>query len=62
MRRGLIFWGKGDNDMKKTLVVIIVLMALGTLSYASPVSQQWIKTYGTSNDDVIHLVRQTTDG
>ena len=35
--------------MKKTFIIIAVLMALGTPSYASHVSQQWIKTYGGSD-------------
>ena len=48
--------------MKKTFIIIAVLMALGTPSYASSVSQHWIKTYGTSNDDIIHCIQQTIDG
>jgi putative hemolysin len=48
--------------MKKTLIIIAVMMALGTSSFASPVSQQWIKTYGTNNENIIHCIQQTMDG
>ncbi len=48
--------------MKKSLIIIALLMALTTPSYASPVSQQWIKTYGGSNEDVMYCIQQTMDG
>ncbi len=48
--------------MKKTFIFIAVLIALGTPSYASHVSQQWIKTYGGSEQDMIHCTKQTIDG
>jgi len=48
--------------MKKIIIIIAVLMVLGTHSYASPVSQQWIKTYGGNEADIIHCIQQTMDG
>jgi hypothetical protein len=48
--------------MKKTLIIISVLMAFTTHSYASPVSQQWNKTYGDISIDVSTDIYQTLDG
>lgn len=48
--------------MKKTVIIIAVLMAFATTSYASPISQQWNKTYGGISIDVSTDIYQTLDG
>ncbi len=48
--------------MKTIVVIILSLMMLGTSAYASPISQQWIKTYGGLQDEGINCIQQTIDG
>ncbi len=48
--------------MRKTLIMIAAVMAFATTSYASPVSQQWNKTYGGISIDASTDIYQTLDG
>ena len=48
--------------MKTIVVVISVLLTFGTFVYASPISQQWIRTYGGPEDDSFNCIQQTMDG
>jgi hypothetical protein len=48
--------------MKKILAIVLVLLTSGTLAYASPISQQWVKTYGGPEDDSFNCIQQTMDG
>ena len=48
--------------MKTIIVIIAVLMALGTASYASSVSQQWVKAYRWSDGGYLKRIMQTSDG
>ena len=48
--------------MKKLFTIFLVLMTLGTFAYASPISQQWDKTFGGGGFDVATAMQQTMDG
>ncbi len=51
-----------EKVMKTIVVIIIALITLGTFAYATPISQQWIKTYGGNERDGIKCIQQTMDG
>ncbi len=48
--------------MKRTFIIIIVLMSLDTPTYASNISQQWVKIYRWSNNGYLTKILQTSDG
>jgi hypothetical protein len=48
--------------MKKAVLLLVVSMMISTSAYAQTISQQWIKGYGSNEEDVIFSVHQTMDG
>jgi hypothetical protein len=51
-----------EGIMKKIFTIAFVLMSLGSFAYATPISQQWDKTYGGADREAIGSIQQTTDG
>jgi hypothetical protein len=48
--------------MKKVFLIVLVLMPFVSLAYATPISQQWDRTYGGVDRETIGSIQQTTDG
>ena len=48
--------------MKKISAFTITWIALGAFSYASPISQQWVKSYGGDSGGTLGVIKQTVDG